>query len=198
MREQVGAVLTSAGPILLALAFGVYTFQYFALTGLLPTLLVERMGLSVSQAGAVSALAVVANAFGNMAAGLLLRWKLPLWAIIAAAFSCLGVGSWGIFSEFLPVALVVLLGCASLGIAGLVPGSIFTATPRFANDAAVLTVTMGLLVQTSNLGQVFGPAALGAWVDTFGWPTAPLIFVIMAIIGVVIALRLRQLLHGLR
>jgi MFS family permease len=42
---QVGYVLTSAGPLLLSLAFGAYTLQYFALTGLLPTLLVDRMEL---------------------------------------------------------------------------------------------------------------------------------------------------------
>ena len=37
---DVGLVLRSPGPVLLALAFGLYTLQYHALTGLMPTLLV--------------------------------------------------------------------------------------------------------------------------------------------------------------
>jgi hypothetical protein len=51
------------------------------------------------------------------------------------------------------------------------------------------------LVQASNLGQVFGPPALGAWVDKFGWSTAPIIFLAIGAGGVAIALRLRGLLR---
>ena len=192
MDTQVVRVVTSAGPLLLALAFGIYTFHYFALTGLLPTLLVERMGLSVGQAGAVSAVTVLANALGNLAAGIFLGWT---WAVVAVAFGCIGLASIGIFSELLPVGLVVAVACVSLGISGLVPGSIFAATPRVAHQSAALAITLGLLVQASNLGQVFGPAALGAWADQFGWSTAPCIFVVIAIAGIAIALRLRSLLQ---
>src|SRR5207342_2545212 len=55
---NIGAVFGTAGPVLLALAFGTYTFQYLALSGLLPALLVDRMGLSIAAAGTVSAIAV--------------------------------------------------------------------------------------------------------------------------------------------
>jgi MFS family permease len=189
-------VLTSAGPILLALAFGLYTFQYFALTGLLPTLLVDRMGLSVAQAGAVSALSVVANALGNLAAGALLRWRMPLWAIVVSGFGCAGLASFGIFSQSLPLAPLVALACAGLGISGLIPASIFAATPRIAHHSAVMAVTLGLLIQASNLGQLLGPAVLGAWVETFGWPAAPFIFVAVALAGIALALPLRNLLHA--
>jgi MFS family permease len=195
-RAQVVDVLGSPGPILLSLAFGAYTFHYFALTGLLPTLLVERMGLSVTQAGAVSAITVVANALGNLAAGIFLRLAVPLWAVMMAAFTCIGLAPLGIFSESLPVGFVAVLACASLGFSGLVPGSIFAATPRVARHSAALAVTLGLLVQTSNLGQVFGPAALGAWVDRFGWSSAPLVFIAVAVVGVAIALQLRSFLRA--
>ena len=39
----IGRILRSPGPILLALAFGFYSLQYHALSGLLPTLLVEQL-----------------------------------------------------------------------------------------------------------------------------------------------------------
>ena len=77
LLSNIKQALGSSGPVLLALAFGVYTFQYSALAGLLPTLLVDRMGLSVAVAGAISAATVAANAIGNLAAGaqLLLRGR---------------------------------------------------------------------------------------------------------------------------
>ena len=89
---NIGAVLGAPGPVLLALAFGTYTFQYLALAGLLPALLVDRMGLSIAAAGTISAIAVAANAAGNMSAGALLRWGVPVWSILAGAFAFVGRG----------------------------------------------------------------------------------------------------------
>ena len=189
-------IVASPGPRLLALAFGTYTFQYFALTGLLPALLVERMGLSLAQAGAVSAMTVVANAIGNLAAGLLSRWAIPLWMIVAAGFGCMGVASLGIFAEGLPVVGVATLAAASLAVTGLIPASIFIAAPRLAPQAPMLAVTLGLVMQASNLGQVLGPAALALWAQQLGWSSAPLLFVTIALIGILIAARLRRLLQA--
>ena len=70
---DLGLVLRSPGPVLLALAFALYTVQYHALTGLLPTLLVERLGLSIAPAGAISAVTIVGNGLGALAAGYLVR-----------------------------------------------------------------------------------------------------------------------------
>jgi MFS family permease len=187
-------VITAPGPVLAALAFGTYTFHYFALTALMPTLLIERMGLTVGEAGAVSAATVVANAAGNLAAGAALRLGIPLWTIIGVAFACCGVAAAGIFAAWLPVAVVALLASASLAITGLVPASIFAATPHLAPSAHLLGITLGLVVQASNLGQLLGPAALAAWVERFGWSSAPLLFAAIAATGIMIALRLRALL----
>jgi MFS family permease len=185
-------VVALPGPRLLALAFGVYTFQYFALTGLLPALLVERMGLTIAQAGAVAAFTVVANALGNLAAGLLARWDVPLWAIAGTAFGCMGVASFGIFAEALPVTAVAALTGASLAVTGLIPASIFIATPALAPQGPALALTFGLIMQASNLGQVLGPAALGLWAHNFGWASAPALFAAVAALGIATALRLRR------
>lgn len=189
-------IVAAPGPLLLALAFGTYTFQYFALTGLMPALLMERMGLSLAQAGAVSALTVVANVLGNLAAGLLARWAVPLWAVIAGAFACMGAASVGIFAEGLPVVTVAALASASLAVTGLIPASIFIAAPRLASRAPAMAVTLGLVMQASNLGQVLGPAALALWAQQLGWTSAPLLFVTVALIGIGIAARLRRLLRA--
>jgi MFS transporter, DHA1 family, inner membrane transport protein len=195
IAANVRAVIAARGPAMAAMAFGTYTFHYFALTGLMPTLLVERMGLSVAEAGGLSAATVVANAAGNLAAGAALRLGVPLWAIIAVAFAFCGVAAIGIFAQSLPVAFVALLASMSLAITGLVPASIFAATPRLAPNAQALGITLGLVIQASNLGQLFGPAALAAFVEHVGWSSAPFLFAVIAATGIALALRLRALLR---
>jgi predicted MFS family arabinose efflux permease len=194
LRAIVFSAFESPGPLLLAFGFGIYTFQYFALTGLLPTLLVERMGLSIGQAGTIAAVTVLANMFGNLAAGLLLRRGVPLWIIMLAAFAFLGVAAFGIFNENYPVILVATLASASLAITGLIPASIFAASPRLATAPHLLAVALGLIVQASNIGQLLGPAALGMWAEHYGWSSAPVLFGIVALSGIVVAMLLRRLL----
>jgi MFS family permease len=183
------------GPILLALAFGIYTFQYSAIAGLLPTLLVDRMGLSVSAAGAISAVTVAANAIGNIFAGALLRFGAALWAIAAFGYCFVGVAGFGIFSEALPVAVIAILASASLAVTGLIPASIFAAAPRFAHSSALLAIVLGLINQASNLGNLFGPAAIASVVQNFGWSRAPFLFLFVTLSGLTVALLLRGVMN---
>jgi MFS family permease len=192
---NIGAVFGTPGPALLALAFGTYTFQYLALSGLLPALLVDRMGLSIAAAGTVSAIAVAANAVGNMSAGALLRLGVPVWSIMATAFAFVGLAAIGIFSDAAPVALVTVLAAASLGLTGLIPGSIYAAAPRIAPTSAILAIALGLINQVTNIGNLSGPAAMAFTVQSLGWGGAPLLFAGVAITGVTIALLLRAVLR---
>jgi MFS family permease len=195
LLPHVRAALGTPGPVLLALAFGVYTFQYMALAGLMPTLLVERLGLSISTAGAISAATVAANAIGNMSAGALLRLGVPTWAILAGAFSFLGFAGFGIFSDAAPVAVVAVLASLSLGLTGLIPGSIHAAAPRLAPTSALLAVVLGLITQVTNFGNLIGPIAMAMTVETLGWHRAPLFFLGVAAAGLVMALALRAALR---
>lgn len=183
--------LGAPGPILLALAFGIYTFQYAAIAGLLPALLVDRLGLSVAAAGAISAVSVAANALGNLFAGALLRFGAQLWMVAAFGYCFVGAASFGIFSDNLPVVLVATLASASLAITGLIPASIFAAAPRFAHSSALLAIVLGLLNQTSNLGNLFGPAAIATVAQSLGWSYAPLLFLCVTASGLTVALLLR-------
>ena len=192
--SNIGVVLGAPGPMLLALAFGTYTFQYLALSGLLPALLVDRMGLSIAAAGTVSAVAVAANALGNMSAGALVRLGVPVWSIMAVAFAFVGLATLGIFSDAAPVALVAVLAAASLGLTGLIPGSIYAAAPRIAPTSAILAIALGLINQLSNIGNLSGPAAMAFTVQSLGWGGAPLLFAGVAVTGVTVALLLRLVL----
>jgi MFS family permease len=188
---QLRHIIRSPGPVLLALAFGLYSVQYHALTGLLPTLLVERLGLSISQAGTISAGTIVANGLGAAAAGFLLRKGIALWAVISAGFGCMGAASFGIFHQSMPAAAVAALATASLGITGALAASIYAAAPRFAPKPAMLALTVGMVVQASHLGHVLGPPALGLSVESFGWSSALALFFVIACAGVAAAVAIR-------
>jgi predicted MFS family arabinose efflux permease len=190
---DVGRIMRAPGPVLLALAFGFYSLQYHALTGLLPTLLVERLGLSIATAGAISAVTIIANGLGAVSAGFLLRRGIPLWAMVAAGFAFMGTAAFGIFDQSMPVAGVTALATASLGLTGILPASIYAAAPRFAPQPAMLALTVGIVVQASHLGHVLGPSALGASVESFGWSSAPALFVAIACAGLAVALGIRRL-----
>lgn len=191
LSETARALISSPGLLLLGAMFGVYTFQYAALAGLLPTLLIERGGLSIHTAGFVSAAAVVANAIGNLSAGLLVRRGVPFWLVAAVAITFVSIATVGIFTGGAPVVLVAVLAAASLGVSGLIPASIFSVTPHFAVSPALMAMTLGLLIQTANIGNLFGAAALAAFVEHFGWSRAPLVFLAVTIAGVAIAVGVR-------
>lgn len=184
------------GPILIGLAFGLYTFQYFALASLFPTLLVERLGLSIAAAGLISAGAVLANAAGNLAAGYFLRTGVPLWAILIAGYVTSAVLAFGIFSAAMPVAAVTVLAATSLAVTGLIPASLFAAAPVVGTTPALLGITLGLTTQLGISGQLFGPTVLAAFVERYDWSYAPMIFVAVMIVGSAIALLLRNALRG--
>lgn len=190
--------LGAPGPVLLALAFGIYTFQYAAMANFLPTLLVERLGLSIAAAGTISAITVGANAIGNVFAGALLRFGAPFWAIAAFGYCFVGAAGFGVFSESLPVVLIAILASASLAVTGLIPASIFAAAPRFAASSALLAIVLGLLNQTSNLGNLFGPAAMAAIVQHLGWARVPFLFLAVTACGLTVALMLRATTKGAR
>lgn len=198
VRKNVKAVLTAPGPLLIASAFGVYVFQYFAIVGLFPTLLVDRMGLSTAAAGTISAITVICNGIGNLLAGGLMRLGTPLWSVVAASFTFAAVAGFGVFAESLPVAVMAAFACLILAVGGLIPASLFAATPRVARNANLLTMALGLLVQASNIGQLLGAPAMAAWVEHFGWGYAPWVLVATSVAGIAIAGGLRVVLRKRR
>jgi len=183
------------GPALVGLAFGLYTFQYFALASLFPTLLVDRLGLSIAAAGLISAGTVLANGAGNLAAGYFVRLGTPLWVILVAGYCASAILSFGIFSAAMPVAAVATFAALSLAITGLIPASLFAAAPTIGNTPALLGITLGLTTQIGVSGQLFGPTVLAAFVERYDWSFAPAIFIAVMILGTMIALTLSRVMR---
>ena len=68
--------LRAPGPWLVALAFAVYSGQWLAVVGFLPSIYAQA-GLAPALAGAATALAAAVNMTGNIASGRLLQRGVP-------------------------------------------------------------------------------------------------------------------------
>jgi len=171
-----GLVLATRESVLLSVIFGLYTFQYFILAGFLPVILVTTLRLPLEQATLFTAGVVAANAGGNVCAGLLARAGFPLWISMGASIASYALLSPFIYSLGISAGAIALMAAVNLWIAGLLPGSIFAAVPRLVR-AELVTPTIGLIQQTSNVGQFFGPVAAGFVVTQFGWESVPILLV---------------------
>jgi DHA1 family inner membrane transport protein len=193
--EAARSVLADPASMLLAAAFGFYTFQYFILAGFLPVLLVGTLGLPLSTATLLTAGVVVANAIGNGCAGLLSRAGFPLWISMTASLSFYALSAPLIYSMGVPAGGVAVIAAIAIGVAGLLPGSVFAAVPRLVR-ADLVTPTIGLIQQASNIGQFAGPVAAGLFVSVFGWPAIPILLIPVALIGLAAVFLLKPKLTG--
>ena len=129
--------------------------------GFLPTIL-QAQGISAQAAGLLSALAVMANAAGNLSVGALIkRGALPR-QLMAGACLVMIIAAAGIYLLALPAAVRYLLVVTLSGVGGLIPASIFALVPRVAQDRQSTATTMGFVVQCSHVGQLAGPPAVAA------------------------------------
>jgi cyanate permease len=181
------------GPLLLAAIFGFYSLQYLGVMGFLPTILIEREGLSPLSASELGAVAIAMNGIGNLGGGMLLQRGAPRWLLIALAAATMGAAGLGIFLVTLPLWASYSLYLVFSGVGGMLPASVLGAAPLHAPAPHLVPATNGLLVQGSNLGQVIGPPALGALAAVSGgWSLSPLVVTTAAIATLLAALALRR------
>lgn len=192
---DISAVFKAGTPVLLAFTFTLYTIQYFALTTFLPTFLIDQMGLSLEVAGTVSALAVIANAVGNISAGFILRMGAPLWGIFAVVFTTIGVCGVAIFHASSPMELAVAAAGLCLGLAALMPSSILVTMPRLLSSNQQLALALGMVQQASSIGQLGGPAILAFWIEWQGWNGVSYLFILIALCGLTIAMLAKKMLR---
>ncbi|WP_249123574.1 MULTISPECIES: MFS transporter [unclassified Bradyrhizobium] len=190
-RRLPGDVLTilrTPGPVLLAVCFALYALMFFALFSFLPVLLMQRMQVGYGTAGLLSALATAVNIVGNLTAGVLLSRGVPRAALIVTACGIMGVSALGIFLPVLPDTAAFLLCVLFSMIGGAIPATLLSTAPLLAPAAALVPVSVGLLMQGSNLGQAAGPVAVGGLIGSHGWPAAALLVATAAVLAVITAL----------
>jgi predicted MFS family arabinose efflux permease len=167
-RARLLATLRAPGPWLVALCFGVYSAQWLSLVGFLPTVNAQA-GIAAASAGAATALVALVTMVGNVGAGRLLQRGARPPVLLAAGFAAMGAGAVLAFAE-LPGALRFAGALVFSMAGGLVPGTLFSLSVRFAPGEDTVSTTVGWMQQWSALGQFCGPpvvaavaAAVGGW-----------------------------------
>ena len=184
------ASLLRPGALLLATIFACYTFQFLSLLGFLPSILQEG-GISPTAAGGLSALAVLANALGNLGAGWLFSRGVAARTLIGTGMIGMATAELVVFSPWCSSSIQYVAAIAFSTVAGLVPASIFTAIPNVAPADARSTM-MGIAVQASHIGQLVGPPTVAAIAAALGgWSASPLVLVPVAAVGLMAAWSMR-------
>lgn len=162
---RIARTVRSPGPWIASLAFTVYSGQWLAVIGFLPTIYAQA-GLPPAYTAVATALAAAVNMVGNIASGRLLQrgWRAPV--LMRVGYAAMGVGaalafaSWGDAGGNALVRYLGVLLFSSVG--GLVPGTLFTLAVRVAPDEGTVSTTVGWMQQWSAFGQFAGPP-LVAW-----------------------------------
>ena len=171
LGRALAATLGRPGPWLVSSMFCVYSAQWFAMMGFLPSIYAQA-GVSGLLLGVLTAAAAAANILGNVASGRLLHAGHSAHRLLWCGYAAMALGSAIAFSSvtegwpWLRYAGVLLF--SSLG--GLVPATLFSLAVRLAPSEQQIATSVGWVQQWSAMGQFFGPP-LVAWVaaQSGGW-----------------------------
>jgi MFS family permease len=189
--------LSRPGPWLVAMSFAVYSSQWLAVIGFLPTIYL-RAGVSAAITGVLTAMAAAANMIGNIAAGRLLQRGVRPATLMGVGFVTMGMCAVAAFAGGDGGALpawaryLAVLGFSMVG--GLIPAALFSAALRVAPNEGTIATTVGWMQQWSALGQFSGPPFV-AWVAirAGGWQWTWVTTGAMCLIGLLLTSRLAAL-----
>jgi predicted MFS family arabinose efflux permease len=184
---DVAVTLGSHGPILLFAIFALYNLMMFTLFSFLPILLVGRLDIPYATAGFLSALIMLANIVGGLAAGEMLSRGFGRSRLIAIGASLIGASGLWIFLLPSGDTTTVILCVLFSGIGGLIPATLMSSVSILAPRPVLASMTMGLLLQGSNLGQLVGPVAVGAAIEVYGWTSGAAFVGIAALVCLLLA-----------
>ena len=201
--ERLRQTLGTRGIGLVAAAFFLYSSQWLALIGFLPTVY-GQAGMAAGFAGALTALAAIANVAGNIAAGRQLQRGVPPQQLLYFGFGVMGAGALLAFSPLADASgtLAPLVRYAGVllfsAFGGLVPATLFFLAVKLAAGERTVSTTVGWLQQWSAFGHLVGPPLI-AWVASAagGWHWTWLCTGACALAGMVVAAATGRLLaHG--
>ena len=197
--KRLALTLQSPGPWLVALTFAVYSSQWLAVVGFLPTVYAE-LGLTAGTAGVLSACVALANVSGNIMSGRLLQRGWPAQRLLSIGFACMTLGAVGAYAtwqgEGLPTSLRFACVVMFSAVGGLIPGTLFSCALRLAPSEGTVSTTVGYMQQLSALGQFAGPP-LVAWVaaSAGGWQWTWAVTATLSLAGAVMAHFIGRALH---
>ncbi len=169
--QRLRQTLSARGPWLVALTFAMYSGQWLAVIGFLPSIY-DQAGVTGGLAGALTALAAACNVLGNVGSGRLLHRGLLPRHLLHAGFAAMALGAFIAFA--LPIEGMPMLRYAGVllfsGVGGMIPATLFMLAVQLAPGEQTVSTTVGWVQQCSALGQ-FAGAPLVAWVAVAagGW-----------------------------
>lgn len=189
-QQRLRETLSAPGPWWVTLCFGMYSGQWLAVVGFLPSIYTQA-GLSGATLGFLTAIAAAVNILGNMMSGRLLQRGLHPSVLLVMGFTAMALGAFLAFSDvtlnmpWLRYAGVLLF--SSCG--GLVPGTLFYLAVRLAPQERNVSTTVGWMQQGSAAGQFAGPplvALLATWAG--GWQSTWVATATCCVFGSLLAL----------
>jgi MFS family permease len=170
------------------LGFGFYTIFVCALSGMLPTFLVERMGASIGGAGVAAAVVSMAALLGFVIAlslirrGVLGNWRLNaalLVSLLATAAAAPFIFSSGGLIASVVVAFLVIT------LSGVASPLVFARLPMLAGAGSShdprIAAANGLLTQFGAGGALLGPPLGGLIAARWGWDYLGLAISLLAV-----------------
>jgi predicted MFS family arabinose efflux permease len=181
--KVLGDAIRTPGLMCLAAVFMVYSGQYLAVLGLLPTMLVSEGSMSVATAGVISSLAFVANAPGNVLGAVLQHRGVPRYRLLIGGSACMGASVWVLHFGDMPIAVRVAATVAFSFTAGVVPSAAFGGAAALTAGTPVVGAAMGVLLQASSVGQLLVPPLVAS--ATVSWMVAPAVLSVLAALAIV-------------
>ena len=191
--QRLRDTITRSGPWRVAIIFAMYSSQWLAVIGFLPSIYAQA-GLSGQLAGLLTAFACLVNVTGNVAAGRLLHRGVCARHLLYAGFVAMGLTAFVAFSPLTAEAPVVryLAVVIFSAVGGLIPATLFALAVHVAPNEHTISTTVGWMQQCSSTGQFLGPP-LVAWVAGVagGWQWTWVITGVASVVGLVLASRTR-------
>jgi len=189
--------LSAPGPWLLALAFAMYSGQWLAVIGFLPSIYVQS-GIAGAAAGVLTATVAAVNMAGNIGSGRLLQRGVAASRLLTIGFATMALAATASFAGSgdagLPPALRYGAVLLFSGVGGLIPATLFAMAVRLAPSEGTLATTLGWVQQWSALGQFAGPPLVAAVASSAGgWQWTWVATGACSVAGLLLTLVLRRL-----
>jgi MFS transporter, CP family, cyanate transporter len=190
VRQALGRPL----PWLLALGFGVWAIQHFALIVWMPTYLQEQRGVGAGATALLTSLMLVACVPGNLIGGALVQRGVPRGWLLVAAQTLTGLGALIYTTESLPDGLRYAAAVFVSFAGGMIPAAVMASSTVLARTPQQIGTLQGLYLQGAQLGQFVGTPLIAAVVAaTAQWRSSLWVSGLASLIGIGLGLASQRL-----
>jgi len=198
--------LTARGPWLVALSFAMYSGQWLAVIGFLPSIYTQA-GVSGGTMAMLTAGAAAVNMVGNIASGRLLQRGASPQGLLTLGYAAMALGTVLAFATWpmsggdgglgFPPSVRYLAVLLFSAVGGVIPGTLFSLAVHMAPSEKTISTTVGWMQQWSALGQFAGPPLVAVVASRVGgWQWTWAVTVACSLAGIVLARRIGHALRG--